>query len=334
MTKQSITVELDSQTALDLAALGTLNDVLEQLARTTADSMRNPPQVVVPDAPASSRSVLVDQREANEHLVRAAIRAQELGDEAAAAQERAEESEHELRTVAEFRELFIGILGHDLRNPLSSIIMAGTAVLKRGNLELRDAEAVKRIVRNGQRIARMSTQLLDLTQARLGGGLTVTPTETDMAELCRNIVSEFETKDICLEIHGDLKGSWDPDRVAQVLSNLVGNAIEYAAEETSVSIDARSDGPDVVVEVRNAGASIPPDVLPHIFEPFRRARPRETLVTGNLGLGLYIANQIVLAHGGTLGASSSANATTFAMRLPRARAPNAPPSAEGAFTSH
>jgi signal transduction histidine kinase len=99
----------------------------------------------------------------------------------------------------------------------------------------------------------------------------------------------------------------------------VRNAIEYAAPATVVIVKARADGADVVVEISNRGAPIPPDLLPVIFEPFRRAREREKSATGNLGLGLYIARQIVLSHGGTLDAHSADGATTLVMRLPRRR---------------
>ena len=114
-----------------------------------------------------------------------------------------------------------------------------------------------------------------------------------------------------------MTGMWDPDRLAEVLSNLVGNAIEYAAPGTDVSVKVRAAGAEVVVEVANQGAPIPEDVHPFIFEPFRRARPREKSAAGNLGLGLYIAHQIVLAHGGTLEAHSGDGSTTFMIRMPR-----------------
>jgi signal transduction histidine kinase len=265
---------------------------------------------------AEADSVLVDQREANERMVSAIIRAHELTVEADAARKRAEKSERELREVAEFREMFIGILGHDLRTPLGSISMAAGLLLQRGHLDEEDAQTVARIIRASQRITRMVAQLLDLTRARLGGGLTIEPTPTDLREICRNVVEEFDAP-IHLEVEGDVKGTWDQDRVAEVLSNLAGNAIEYAAPGTAVIVKARADGAEVVVEITNQGDPIPADQLPFIFEPFRRARRREKSKGGNLGLGLYIAHEIVLAHGGTLTAHSADSTTTFVMRLPR-----------------
>ncbi len=162
----------------------------------------------------------------------------------------------------------------------------------------------------------MISQLLDLTRARLGGGLPIDPRPTDLRGVCRNVVEEFDAA-VQLEVEGDLTGTWDEDRLTQVLSNIAGNAVQYAAPGTAVIVKARADGADVVVEIQNQGEPIPADQLPFIFEPFRRARTRPEASTGNLGLGLYIAKQIVLSHGGTLDAHSAGGRTTFVMRLPR-----------------
>jgi len=261
-------------------------------------------------------TIVEDQREANAQMVKATIRAQDLAIEADAAKQRAEASERELRAVAEFRELFIGIVGHDLRSPLGAIGLFAGAQLERGKLDARDAELAARIIRSSQRITRMITQLLDLTRARLGGGLPIEPRPTDLREVCRNVVEGFEAP-IELEVEGDVTGTWDPDRLAQLFSNLVGNAIEYAAPGTVAIIRAHADAADVVVEVSNRGDPIPADVLPFIFEPFSRSKRRERSATGNLGLGLYIAKQIVLSHGGTLDARSADGTTSFVTRLPR-----------------
>jgi signal transduction histidine kinase len=265
---------------------------------------------------AQADSVIVDLREANERMVSATIRAQELMADSDAARMRAEKSERELREVAELREMFIGILGHDLRNPLGSIGIAAGLLLQRGHLDDEDARTVARIIRAAQRMTRMVTQLLDLTRARLGGGLAIEPTPTDLREICRNVVEEFDAP-IHLEVEGDLTGTWDQDRVAEVLSNLAGNAVEYATPGTAVIVKARADGAEVVVEITNQGEPIAADQLPFMFEPFRRARQGEKSKGGNLGLGLYIARGIVLAHGGTLTAHSGEGTTTFVMRLPR-----------------
>lgn len=269
---------------------------------------------------AQADTVLVDQREANEKMVLATLRAQELTDEADLAKEHAEASARNLRSVAEFREMFIGILGHDLRNPLAAITMSAAMLLRRGHLDESDAKMASRIIRSTQRMTRMITQLLDLTRARLGGGLPIEVRPTDLREVCGNIVEEFGSI-VQLEVTGDLTGTWDHDRLAEALSNLAGNAIEYATSGTAVIMRATVDGEHVIVAVCNQGEPIRTEVLPFIFEPFRRGRQREKSETHNLGLGLYIAREIVLSHGGTLEARSLDGTTTFTMRLPRSPPP-------------
>lgn len=219
------------------------------------------------------------------------------------------------RELSEFRDLFIGILGHDLRTPLGSISMSTGLLLQRGHLEDQDGLTVARIIRATQRMTRMIAQLLDLTRARLGGGLAIEAHLTDLRRVCLDVVEEFEAV-IELEVAGDVTGTWDEDRLGEVISNLTGNAVEYAAPGTLVTVKAHAEADGIVVEVSNQGDPIPADVLPFIFEPFRRARQRAKSATGNLGLGLYIANQIVLAHGGTIDARCADGTTTFVMRLP------------------
>src|SRR5687768_14458352 len=159
-------------------------------------------------------TLIVDQREANEQMVRATLRAQELTIEAEEARKRAEEIGKELRRVAEFREMFIGILGHDLRNPLWAISMSTGELLRRGQLDERDTKTVVRIVNSSQRMSRMITQLLDLTRARLGGGLPLERKPTDVRDLCQSVVDEFEAP-IELNVEGEPTGTWDPDRLAE-----------------------------------------------------------------------------------------------------------------------
>jgi signal transduction histidine kinase len=212
------------------------------------------------------------------------------------------------------------ILGHDLRNPLGAIEMSAASLLRRGRLDEHDAQTAARIIRSSQRTTRMITQVLDLTRARIGGGLPIEPKPTDLRNVCQNVVEEFEAT-IQLEVEGDVTGTWDEDRLTEVLSNLAGNAIEYAAPGTVVIVKAYAAEAEVVVEISNQGVPIPAAVLPFIFEPFRRERQREKSPTGNLGLGLYISHQIVLSHGGTLDAHSADGKTTFVMRLPRTPPP-------------
>jgi PAS domain S-box-containing protein len=263
-----------------------------------------------------------DLREANQQMVMATIRAHEQTEEAEMARALLAESERELREIAEFREMFIGILGHDLRNPIAAINITAARMLRAGHLDEEGKKQLSRIASSGGRVSRMISQLLDLTRARLGGGFALEPRPTDLRELCQGVVDEFEAP-IHLEVEGDVTGVWDPDRLAEALSNIVGNAVEHATPGTVV-VKTRAEGADVVVEITNEGEPIPADVLPFIFEPFLRAKQRDKSASGNLGLGLYIASEIVHAGFGTLDARSGEGTTTFVMRLPR----QAPP-AEG-----
>ena len=285
------------------------------------------PSLTTIDPRSGELKLLAELREANEQLLLAGLRAQDSADEALAARARAEataqrleEIERELRATAEFREQLLAIVGHDLRNPLGAIIMAAGLLLRNGHLGEADGRLVARIINSSQRMTRMITELRDFTRARLGGGLPLFVKPVDLAEICLNVVGELELTTIILlrcEIDGELRGTWDGDRLYQLISNLVGNAIDYATPVTPVVVAARVDGAEVVVEVRNQGISIPPDALRTIFEPFRRGTKDEKSGVTHLGLGLYIAHQIALAHGGELTAQSAAGTTTFALRLPR-----------------
>ncbi len=267
-------------------------------------------------------TMVVDLREANEQMVGATIRAQELAIEADEAKERAEEGERELRAVAEFREMFIGILAHDLRNPLNTMIMAGGLLIAHGHLTEEDARLANRIINSGQRAARMISQVVDFARVRLGDGLELKLGPSDLGNVCREIAEELRissSAEIRQTSEGDLSGTWDTDRLAEAISNIAGNAVQHATPGTPVLIQAHADdgGGAVVVEITNQGASIPAGELPTIFEPFRRGKANGSTDTGHLGLGLYIAAEIVGVHGGTLAARSSGGTTTFTLQLPR-----------------
>lgn len=282
-----------------------------------------------PDPKASSdATVLRDQRDANEQLVLATLRAHENADlaraELTSAADAAGElrvSAAELRSIAELRERLLGIVGHDLRNPLNTIIMASGLMLARGELSEADSRLVPSVINSGQRMARMIGQLVDFTRARLGGGFAVTRQEADLGEVCRNIAEELRIgaqAEVRVATAGDLTACFDPDRLAEVISNLAGNAIDHATASTPILIDARADGAFVVATVTNQGAVIPAELLPLIFTAFRQMDDGVVKRSNDhLGLGLYIANEIVRCHGGSLTVRSADGTTTFTMRLPR-----------------
>jgi PAS domain S-box-containing protein len=236
--------------------------------------------------------------------------------------------------VQEFQEGFIAILGHDLRNPLSAIDM-GAAVLGQRAASLKD-ETTTRIVHrmraSTRRMSRMIEQILDLTRSRLAGGLQVQPRTMNLFTTITAIVDELRTahpsREVVLRCPPAVVGSWDRDRLEQVFSNLVGNALHYGDPGRPVSIDLRDEGRQVVVSVHNDGPHIPDALRGELFSPFRRGvRDSKTTETAGLGLGLYISREIVVAHGGEIDVrSSSTEGTTFCVRLPRS-ASSLPPAA-------
>jgi signal transduction histidine kinase len=222
-------------------------------------------------------------------------------------------------------ELFAGALAHDLRNPLNAIVNAAQLLLmeREGQDRKNDSEGkpLSRILSSGQRMATMVAQLLDFTLARTGGGIAVQRQETDLAALCAQVVDEFELAHpgwaIRCDFRGSQRGSWDPERMLQVFSNLVANAGQHGTLEDGITI--KLDGTaehEVKVDICNEGA-IPESLLPQLFEPFRNTQHRRSLSRG-LGLGLFIVREIVRAHGGSVDvASSEERGTTFSIRLPR-----------------
>ncbi|HZH13696.1 MAG TPA: PAS domain-containing protein [Archangium sp.] len=230
--------------------------------------------------------------------------------------------EEQLRQTAEFRERFLGIVSHDLRNPLSIITLSATLLLRQETLPERALRLAQRISLNAEQMARMIGDLLDLTRGRLGGGIPITPAPCDLGSLGRRVVSELEVahpaRELRLEAHGDLQGAWDQDRLAQLLGNLLRNAVDYSPEGTPITLALQGEGGRVRIEVRNQGEPIPGELLPGLFEPFRRGETRGGRSPSGLGLGLYIVQQIATAHGGTVEARSTREeGTVFSVRLPR-----------------
>jgi PAS domain S-box-containing protein len=225
----------------------------------------------------------------------------------------------ELRETVHFNEIFTGILGHDLRNPLGAIMTAAELAMKRDESE-RIAKPLSRIVTSGARMARMIDQLLDFTRLRVGAGIPLAPRPLDLASVVRQVMDELDDSypecSLRLEREGDTNGVWDADRLSQVFSNLVANAVQHGVLEHGVTVRIDGTAPaQVRVEVRNSGR-IPPEVLPKVFEPMAGASPRRKSSQG-LGLGLFISQQILKAHGGRIDVESSAHDTTFTVCLPR-----------------
>jgi signal transduction histidine kinase len=232
---------------------------------------------------------------------------------------REQEARAEAERSVRYNELFAGMLGHDLRNPLSAIT-TGANYVARLNSGPKATRAATRILASAERMGRMIDQLLDFTRIRAGGGLALAPTRFDLEQLCCRVKDELEAanpeRSISVELEGDPCGEWDRDRLWQVLSNVVGNALHHGADGDLVRVSLDGRRAEVVdLSVHNAGV-IPTDVLPVLFEPFRGLTRYHR--TRGLGLGLFISQQIVAAHDGTIEVSSEASAgTTFRLRLPR-----------------
>ena len=230
----------------------------------------------------------------------------------------------ELARTVRFSEMFVGILAQDLRNPLGGMMMTAQLAAK-GSTDASLVTAMERIVKSGERVGRMVDQLLDFTCARAGSGIPLYFGPVDLLTLAKDVVAELVAANpastLTLEGTGTTTGSWDADRLAQVLSNLIGNAIQHGVAAHGVRVHVDGSRPaDVVVEVHNHGL-IAPELLAILFNPFRAARQKRERSRG-LGLGLYVTRQITAAHGGDVEVTSAEPAgTTFRVRLPRRAAP-------------
>ena len=219
----------------------------------------------------------------------------------------------EHRQLVRTAEMMTGVLGHDLRNPLSAIVSAAEALRITAPHDQQVQKLARTILSSSARMRRLVEQLLDFATARLGA-LPVRKTYIDLAELTEHAAGEVRVQhpEVTVTLNGDLHGHWDPDRILQVLSNLIGNAVTHGTKHGSVNV--RADGDDataVVLEIENAG-EIPEAVRAQLFSPFVTG-PR----AGGAGLGLYIVQQIVVAHGGTIEALSRDGHTVMRIRLPR-----------------
>lgn len=228
----------------------------------------------------------------------------------------------EQKKTEELRELLVGVVGHDLRSPLASITMGAAIMLKRGRLEDADVKATARIARSADRMAKIISQLLDFTRARLGGGIPVDRRLVDLAEICAEVIAEQETAhpDRALRFDADMdtKGLWDRERLAQVVANLIGNAIRHGKPDGPIDVRLRAQGDAVCLQIHNDGSPIPADLLPSIFDPFRRHGISAGRNSDGLGLGLFIVRERVRAHSGEIGVQSTeAEGTTFSVTLPR-----------------
>jgi signal transduction histidine kinase len=249
----------------------------------------------------------MDEAQATSALEMERLRSEELRESAAT-----------LRFEAELRERFVATLSHDLRTPLQTVVLSAQALLSAANRSDELArKALGRIVDNGQRMSRMIEDLLDFSRTRQGT-MPLRPTPTDLTALAREIAEELARLNPARHIHvhseGNTVGIWDSDRLAQVLANLIGNALTHGANDAPIHVSVLGNAERVTLNVHNGGLPMSKEALDHAFEPYFRASSS----SGGLGLGLFIVREIARAHGGDVEASSSAlDGTSFLVTLPR-----------------
>jgi signal transduction histidine kinase len=234
------------------------------------------------------------------------------------------------KSVAEFmdrldksRGIFLGILGHDLRDPLATIITGSKLLLEGGLDESMSRDVTQRIVNTGERMHHLVGDLLDATRTRRDGQMPITRREADLGDAVRHVADEFATshpdRAVTLSVAGDPRGQWDDRRVSQAVANLVTNALRFGRADKPIDIAIAADD-EVTIAVHNEGPAVPEERRVSLFEPLSGAdvRDGDGRDAQHLGLGLYIARAIVRAHGGRIEVdSSSERGTTFTIHLPR-----------------
>ena len=236
--------------------------------------------------------------------------------------------------VARSRDTFLAILGHDLRSPLSAVANSALFLASPGVLPPGAAlDAVRRVTRGSAKMSAMIRDLLEYTRTRLGRAIPIAPQATSMKEICALALDEIQAvhpeRVFELDTSGELQGQFDSDRLQQVLSNLLNNAVQHGTASQPITLSAQGESEKITVRVKNYGRRIPADQLQVIFNPLvqipAEQAHEDSDTSTSLGLGLYIAHEIVAMHGGTMMAESSEeHGTVFSAHLPRVQ-PGAQP---------
>ena len=220
-------------------------------------------------------------------------------------------------------DLFLGTLIHDFRNPLAAVYNCAAVLLLRGPLDDKQAQLVSQIETSSARINQLVSDLIDAFRVRLGKGMPISTAAMDIGTAVEQAAKEARAahpgRKILVKTTGDLLGEWDLSRVEQVLSNLIGNAVQHGANNSSIDVSATAAETEVVLSVHNEGA-IPADTVASLFEPLTRGKDekQDQSKSTSLGLGLFIAKEIVKAHGGELSVTSNeGEGTIFTAHLPR-----------------
>jgi len=222
------------------------------------------------------------------------------------------------------QDIFLGVLGHDLRDPLNSIGVSAQLLTQVGEPDSRSVMLGSRIYRSVLRMTKMLDNLLNFTQSRIGGGLKISTGYVDLAQISKDVVEEFRISNPERVIHNDLDGNcagtWDAGRLSQAYQNLISNALQYGSVDSAVVVHTKDFGDHIVFTVQNKGVPIPVDNQRQIFDLMHRVPhvEAERNMKKNLGLGLYIVREIVTAHHGDISVSSTQeHGTIFRVQLPK-----------------
>jgi len=232
----------------------------------------------------------------------------------------------EQKQLGRVRERLLGIVGHDLRGPLASIRSAAMVLHKQPELHTELSLRMMRMIdTNVERMTRMIGELLDFTRMRLGGGIPIQRQLIDAGAATALAIDAIRIahpqRAIQYAPGAALQVSWDPERYAQLVTNLIQNSLDHGDPSLPVTVSLDAEGESVVLNVHNFGPPIPPDLQPHLFDPFRRAHTKEDHSSAGLGLGLFIVECIASGHGGSVSVrSDEKDGTRFTVVLPRAAA--------------
>lgn len=224
---------------------------------------------------------------------------------------------------ADYQSRVIGIVGHDVRSPLTSIL--ATAAHAAANSEQDDGvrRAWTRVLRSARRIESLTRLLVDFTRTKMAYALPIVATRANAHELAEQVIGDIKLTSpnahVVFTRTGDGYGDFDPDRIQQALANLIDNALRHGAADSPVLVETRGANPSILeFRVENRGKPIPSELLPQVFEPFKYAkREQDAPVRESLGMGLYIVSEVARAHGGRVDVESTEERTVFTLRIPR-----------------
>ncbi|WP_165390742.1 sensor histidine kinase [Pseudoduganella lutea] len=229
--------------------------------------------------------------------------------------------------VKQSQNMFLAILGHDLRNPLGTLVSGSSIIMQGADVPPKYVLVAKRMFDGARRMSRLINDLIDFTRTHLGPGIPIRAGESDLTALCTQVTNELRTahpqRHIDLRAPHRLEAVFDEGRVAQMLSNLIGNALQYGSKDAPVAIGVTDTDREISIVINNRGPAIPPDKIASIFDPMVRIAASacdedEDTERTSLGIGLFISREIALAHGGQVGVvSNAADGTTFTVTMPR-----------------